>query len=512
MLRSSPASRCLRRAGLVTLLLAQACAPVDDDGSLGELDSALTASAVPMYECYSASSTDHFLTVSTSQRDLAISYGLVSLGAPFFVEGTQVAGTLPFMRFYNGTATEHFYTTDATEAAYVQKNGWSPEGIEGYVYTTQVGGTVPLYRLYRVIGSDFDHRYTTSYTNVQTWEQQGWSLDGVKGYVFSPPPEGQNLPLTVVDYMNTNTVHVTNAGSATQAATSHWYYNVGGCSLGGLVGDAQDELNGAGGYELLRTGNCTDALYFTAIDDFHLRLYDWKFPLVGALRGIAHYDQETDAGHDGKEIVFLDRFRRSTPCAVGELCPYTAGGFFPAKLYSVKLDRFDAGVTVNSTTVPDSESYPALKLDIADFDGVAGSEVALIGGQRLLVYKDSSAGVALFRSFDLSHGRTWVSMGDTNGSGGQEVIELDLSGIGLRIFDPTSGATRTYNVPVDYKVVGANLDGKPGIEICTMNGSGAWYMITDRLGTIVSNATACGTVAATNNSPTSVTSAQAAGQ
>ncbi len=195
------------------------------------------ATSVPLYQLYSQSSTDHFYTVSASQRDLAISYGYLNQGIAAYVEPTQVAGTLPFWRFYSGSQSDHFYTTSAAEYNYVVANGFTYETVEGYLYSGQVAGTVPLYRLswWNSTTNDLDHFYTTSDASRNSVIAQGWTYDGVAGYVWlsaGPPPGppngaafvSQSVPASMVlgqSYPVSVTMRNTGTNTWTAASAHH---------------------------------------------------------------------------------------------------------------------------------------------------------------------------------------------------------------------------------------------------------------------------------------------------
>jgi hypothetical protein len=457
---------------LAALAALTACGDADDDPTLATLTSALTGTRVPMFELYSAASTDHFYTISTQDRDVAARYGFTYLGTPFYVESAQAAGTSALRRFYKGPPqTDHFYTSDASEAQTVLGGGWASEGIEGYAYTTQAAGTTPLYRVSKWNGAtgDLDHRFTTNFALVQSLQSSGWTYDGRKGFVWSGPEqaEGQNVPLTFTNYVNTGTVHVQNLSAS--PTTDHWYYNVAGCGSGGLIDETQADLNGSGGFELVRTTTCYGR--YGAIDDFHQRVYQWDVVPQGTNRKVGHYLKDTDASRAGKEILFFDRAKYANQAV-----------FANARLSSVKLAPTTAAVAIQSTAVLDTYDYPAKKIAIDDFDTSPGQDIALVGGRKVLFYRDGPSGPVLARQFDASAGSSWWSAGDTNGQGGAEIIQLDASGRGLRIFDASNGTMRWYDVSTWSAVIKwGNVDGYPGAEICIKSGSAGWMMITDRI-------------------------------
>jgi serine/threonine protein kinase/ribosomal protein L33 len=123
---------------------------------------AVVAMAAPMYRLVSATTGDHFYTMSAAERNNAVAaYGYRNEGIAYYTFSGPVANSVPLYRLVSTTTGHHFYTTSASErdkavAAY----GYRYEGIACYVFSSAVPKSVPLYRLYN--SKNNDHLYTTS--------------------------------------------------------------------------------------------------------------------------------------------------------------------------------------------------------------------------------------------------------------------------------------------------------------------------------------------------------------
>jgi hypothetical protein len=138
----------------------------------------------PMYSAYHPQYTDHFYTLSASDRDAAVSaYGYAAPHTPFAMPSPIGYHTAAFYRYFKGAPQlEHFYTHDAAEWQYVEQNGYVYEGIEGYLYTREKPGTTPLYRFttYDGASGDLVHFYGINYYDSRA---SGMTYEGVVGYV-----------------------------------------------------------------------------------------------------------------------------------------------------------------------------------------------------------------------------------------------------------------------------------------------------------------------------------------
>jgi Repeat of unknown function (DUF5648) len=141
----------------------------------------------PMYSAYHPQYTDHFYTLSASDRDLAISaVGYVSPDTPFAMPSPTGHHIVPFYRYFKGAPQfEHFYTHDTYEWQYVEQHGYIYEGVEGYLYTREKPGTTPLHRFTRYNGAtgDLVHLYSI---NRYDPSASGMDYEHVVGYVCPP--------------------------------------------------------------------------------------------------------------------------------------------------------------------------------------------------------------------------------------------------------------------------------------------------------------------------------------
>ncbi len=141
----------------------------------------------PMYRTRLDQYTDNFYTVSSSQRDVALSIGYQNRGVPFSVPNFSGSGSsAPFSRYYKGAPQfEHFYSTNTTDASYLLANGYVAEGIEGYVFKGAKPGAVALmrYALHNGANDDLQHYYTITPNDP---EATGWGYEGIVGYVCTP--------------------------------------------------------------------------------------------------------------------------------------------------------------------------------------------------------------------------------------------------------------------------------------------------------------------------------------
>jgi Repeat of unknown function (DUF5648) len=141
----------------------------------------------PMYSAYQPQYTDHFYTLSASDRNYAVSaLGYVSPVTPFAMPSPIGYHAAPFYRYFKGAPQlEHFYTHDTYEWQYVEQNGYVYEGVEGYLYTRHKPGTRELHRFTRFDGStgDLMHLYSINFYDPNSG---GMTYEGVVGYVCPP--------------------------------------------------------------------------------------------------------------------------------------------------------------------------------------------------------------------------------------------------------------------------------------------------------------------------------------
>jgi len=468
--------------------------PGDTDAESGETISskaeALTSASTPMYELYSAGTTDHFYTTSAAERDYAISIGFGSQGVPFYVESSQVTGTLPLKRFYNGSKTEHFYTTSQGEVDYVLANGWVYEGFAGYIYASQVSGTLPLYRMNKFTATDGDHLWTTNYSTVQTMAAQGWAYDGVVGYVPDPAvpvaQPAQDDPLTTS--FSGSTVSIRNQ----RTGVTHTYPNLVNC--GGKREVGQADLNGDGGREVVIETTCSTQY---AIDDARQRVYTWTSSTSAPVTPTTRLTiAEVDPGHAGKEIVAITKWSYYDCWAIIS-CTHIAGAY---------LSRVNLAATSTATSQSSLplEGYPDFFLTPKDYDGSGGDEVILKDGFALSVYSGNTYGLYFrHRATFTSAESTFYPAPDTNNKAGDEVVvttkdvyNTDLSKVPYNVhtWSPADNTLRSYGVnAAKVKTSFKDRDGIAGAEICyAVSTPGfsdpkavTWYMIIDRTRQIV---------------------------
>lgn len=94
-------------------------------------------STVPFYQLLSAAASDHFYTMSETEKSAALAAGyVVSADPPTFIYPTQVCGSTPFYRLYSETGKDNFYTTSESERLEFITNGYADIEIAGYVLPT----------------------------------------------------------------------------------------------------------------------------------------------------------------------------------------------------------------------------------------------------------------------------------------------------------------------------------------------------------------------------------------
>ena len=177
---------------------------------------ALTKALVPVtvYRFYNRSTSAHFYTSSTTERD-AVRATLPSMtyeGPAFEASGESSTGLSPVFRFFNQQTGVHFYTISATERDHIIDTlpQFKFEGVA--YYASQVAGTGfrPLYRFYRAT-SGF-HFYTVSGSEAGNViaSLPSYAYEGAAYYVLGTTEAGApDAPGN-----HTNTVPVPADGSA----------------------------------------------------------------------------------------------------------------------------------------------------------------------------------------------------------------------------------------------------------------------------------------------------------
>ncbi|KAG6853240.1 hypothetical protein C0991_005827 [Blastosporella zonata] len=89
---------------------------------------------VPLYRLYSIGLTDHFLTASEDEKDLAIKRrGYHLEGVLGYVYTTAGAGRVPLYQLHNEPIHDHYYTSSEGEREDASRNGWAEEGVVAYL-------------------------------------------------------------------------------------------------------------------------------------------------------------------------------------------------------------------------------------------------------------------------------------------------------------------------------------------------------------------------------------------
>ena len=124
---------------------------------------------VPVFRFYKY--PQHFMTRSYSE---AAGAGWTFETTGFHLFGTGGPGLLPMYRCYNASNSDHFVSTQSN------CEGYNQEGALGYAAAAQSGNLVPLYRFYK--GNTKDHLITVNYSEGVNG---GYAYEGVLGYVAS---------------------------------------------------------------------------------------------------------------------------------------------------------------------------------------------------------------------------------------------------------------------------------------------------------------------------------------
>lgn len=126
----------------------------------------------PVFRLYDGRNSNHFYTVSTSERNSSYEkYGLRYEGVGFYLTN---GGTLPVYRLYHSRQGDHFYTASISEKNSAINGGYKYEGI-GFMLNTS--DQTDVYRLYN--GSIGNHFYTTSANEKSSVVNAGYRYEGV---------------------------------------------------------------------------------------------------------------------------------------------------------------------------------------------------------------------------------------------------------------------------------------------------------------------------------------------
>ncbi len=136
---------------------------------------------VPTYRLFNKSTSRHFYTLSSAERDSAASRGWIFEGTAWNSYTSAEGGFSPVYRLFNSKTGKHFYTLSASERDNATRYGWKYEGIAWYVSATANGGYQPAYRLYnRALDQHF---YTLNASERDNATRYGWVYEGVAWYV-----------------------------------------------------------------------------------------------------------------------------------------------------------------------------------------------------------------------------------------------------------------------------------------------------------------------------------------
>ncbi|KAL0951810.1 hypothetical protein HGRIS_008477 [Hohenbuehelia grisea] len=123
---------------------------------------------------------DHIYTTNPSE----IPSGFSNDGVVARVYNSGPPGSIPIYRLFSEKLTDHFYTMSATERDDYAGKGYTWNGIVGYGYAFSTCSGVPLYRLYSEAKTN--NFYTIDPAEVEKAVLDGYKKIGVTGYVFQP--------------------------------------------------------------------------------------------------------------------------------------------------------------------------------------------------------------------------------------------------------------------------------------------------------------------------------------
>lgn len=136
----------------------------------------------PVFRFYNSSTTQHFYTANTSERDTLINtpaYGYSYEGAAFAASINPLSGLIPLYRFYASASSDHFYTTNESEKSNLINTpslGYNFEGVSFYVYGATSPADSPIYRYFNAtIGQ---HLFTGNQSEI-TGLSSDWVSEGI---------------------------------------------------------------------------------------------------------------------------------------------------------------------------------------------------------------------------------------------------------------------------------------------------------------------------------------------
>jgi hypothetical protein len=138
---------------------------MEDDDVRAATEAAASSATSTLYRAWAGSNangpSDHLLTANSNEYFNLSGWWhqVTDIGLVWNTQGTNQK---PLYRLYKKSTTDHFYTWDSGEKNRALSNGYVDEGTVGYVYTSQPSG-IETCRVYRLYGSSRTvHVYTTS--------------------------------------------------------------------------------------------------------------------------------------------------------------------------------------------------------------------------------------------------------------------------------------------------------------------------------------------------------------
>lgn len=133
------------------------------------------------YRMWSESNSDHFYTMSASERDGAQSGGYsIDAHDQIKIFASAAYGAYPVYRLFSSANPDHAYTISASERDSFTSSGYGLESTAGYCWSKQFLGSVPWYRSYNAARTD--HFYTSSLDEANGAVSSGWVRDGIACY------------------------------------------------------------------------------------------------------------------------------------------------------------------------------------------------------------------------------------------------------------------------------------------------------------------------------------------
>lgn len=151
------------------------------------------AARLPIYKLWNSTTSDHYYTTSTSNRDTAISdagYSFQNIAG--YLYQYPEPGAIPLIQLWSGNRNDHAYAAGNTEASALEAVGYTRQGIIGYMPPGPGPGIAPFYRMYSAAYPDhfysrLDWELNSARTSFRGYVNGGL-LPGhpyLVGYVFT---------------------------------------------------------------------------------------------------------------------------------------------------------------------------------------------------------------------------------------------------------------------------------------------------------------------------------------